>query len=198
MPVRWNFPESSSARSTISRSFTEGDRRRADLSDPDRHLRGHEHRPPRQGQCVAAPLTHDLIVSVVENLGGEFQDVVISELKEHTYYRPAAGAARGRTGRDRRPAVRRHRRGGHLQSAAADLRQRGRAQRRAEGAIGGSCGVRTVGKPQACSSQSAVLDPSSVIRLPNPPTPSPHTIASANSSRNVASAFWPAGRRPPR
>jgi bifunctional DNase/RNase len=32
------------------------------------------------------PLTHDLIVSVVENLGGEFQDVVISELKEHTYY----------------------------------------------------------------------------------------------------------------
>lgn len=32
------------------------------------------------------PLTHDLIVSVVEALGGEFQDVVISELKEHTYY----------------------------------------------------------------------------------------------------------------
>ena len=32
------------------------------------------------------PLTHDLIVSVVEVLGGEFQDVVISELKEHTYY----------------------------------------------------------------------------------------------------------------
>jgi uncharacterized protein len=32
------------------------------------------------------PLTHDLIVSVVENLGAEFQDVIISELKEHTYY----------------------------------------------------------------------------------------------------------------
>ncbi len=32
------------------------------------------------------PLTHDLIVSVVENLGAEFQDVVISELKEHTYF----------------------------------------------------------------------------------------------------------------
>ena len=32
------------------------------------------------------PLTHDLIVSVVENLGGEFQDVIISELKDHTYY----------------------------------------------------------------------------------------------------------------
>ncbi len=32
------------------------------------------------------PLTHDLIVSVVENMGGEFQDVVISELREHTYF----------------------------------------------------------------------------------------------------------------
>ena len=32
------------------------------------------------------PLTHDLIVNVVENLGGEFQDVVISELKDHTYF----------------------------------------------------------------------------------------------------------------
>jgi bifunctional DNase/RNase len=32
------------------------------------------------------PLTHDLLVSAVERLGGEFQDVVISELKDHTYY----------------------------------------------------------------------------------------------------------------
>jgi bifunctional DNase/RNase len=32
------------------------------------------------------PLTHDLVVSIVENLGGELQDVVISELKEQTYY----------------------------------------------------------------------------------------------------------------
>ena len=32
------------------------------------------------------PLTHDLIVSVVESLGAEFQDVVINELKEHTYF----------------------------------------------------------------------------------------------------------------
>ena len=32
------------------------------------------------------PLTHDLLVVAVEMLGGEFQDVVISELKEHTYY----------------------------------------------------------------------------------------------------------------
>jgi bifunctional DNase/RNase len=32
------------------------------------------------------PLTHDLLVNIVENLGGELQDVVISELKDHTYY----------------------------------------------------------------------------------------------------------------
>jgi bifunctional DNase/RNase len=32
------------------------------------------------------PLTHDLIVSIIENLGGELQDVVITELKEHTYF----------------------------------------------------------------------------------------------------------------
>jgi len=32
------------------------------------------------------PLTHDLICSIVDNMGGEIQDVVISELKEHTYY----------------------------------------------------------------------------------------------------------------
>jgi len=32
------------------------------------------------------PLTHDLLVNIVDNLGGELQDVVISELKDHTYY----------------------------------------------------------------------------------------------------------------
>jgi uncharacterized protein len=43
----------------------------------DRHVRGVPwERPP----------THDLLVSIVENLGGEFQDVVITELKDHTYY----------------------------------------------------------------------------------------------------------------
>ncbi len=32
------------------------------------------------------PLTHDLIISVVEQMGGEVQDIVISDLQEHTYY----------------------------------------------------------------------------------------------------------------
>jgi len=39
-----------------------------------------------QGETSPRPLTHDLIVSIVENLGAEFQDVVISELRDHTYY----------------------------------------------------------------------------------------------------------------
>jgi bifunctional DNase/RNase len=43
----------------------------------DRRVKGHP--SPR-------PLTHDLLVSVVDNLGAEFESVVISELKEHTYY----------------------------------------------------------------------------------------------------------------
>jgi len=43
----------------------------------DRRVKGHP--SPR-------PLTHDLIVGIVENLGAEFQDVVICELKEHTYF----------------------------------------------------------------------------------------------------------------
>lgn len=32
------------------------------------------------------PLTHDLVVQTVDALGGELQDVVINELREHTYY----------------------------------------------------------------------------------------------------------------
>ena len=43
----------------------------------DRRVKGHP--TPR-------PLTHDLLVNTVETLGGELQDVMISELKDHTYY----------------------------------------------------------------------------------------------------------------
>ena len=32
------------------------------------------------------PLTHDLIVNAVEQMGGEVQDVIISDLREHTYH----------------------------------------------------------------------------------------------------------------
>ena len=36
-------------------------------------------KPPR-------PLTHDLVVGVVEALGGELDSIVISELRDHTYF----------------------------------------------------------------------------------------------------------------
>lgn len=32
------------------------------------------------------PLTHDLVVQVVEAMGGELDSVIISELKDHIYY----------------------------------------------------------------------------------------------------------------
>ncbi|MCH8042234.1 MAG: bifunctional nuclease family protein [Planctomycetes bacterium] len=32
------------------------------------------------------PLTHDLLVNTVEEMGGELQDVVISELRDRTYF----------------------------------------------------------------------------------------------------------------
>lgn len=39
-----------------------------------------------KGMHSPRPLTHDLIASVVEQLGGEVQDIVISDLEEHTYF----------------------------------------------------------------------------------------------------------------
>lgn len=39
-----------------------------------------------KGYPSPRPLTHDLLVSIADNLGGEFQSVVISELKESTYF----------------------------------------------------------------------------------------------------------------
>jgi bifunctional DNase/RNase len=32
------------------------------------------------------PLTHDLITSVIDGLGGELQDIFISDLRDHTYF----------------------------------------------------------------------------------------------------------------
>ena len=32
------------------------------------------------------PLTHDLVANVIEHMGGELQDIFISELRDHTYY----------------------------------------------------------------------------------------------------------------
>ena len=39
-----------------------------------------------KGMAAPRPLTHDLVVAAGEQLGGEIQDIVISDLKEHTYF----------------------------------------------------------------------------------------------------------------
>jgi bifunctional DNase/RNase len=39
-----------------------------------------------KGMVATRPLTHDLITGVIDQLGGEVQDILISDLKEHTYY----------------------------------------------------------------------------------------------------------------
>ncbi len=42
----------------------------------------------RRVQAIESPrpLTHDLLVGLVEALGGEFEDVIINGLEEHTYF----------------------------------------------------------------------------------------------------------------
>ena len=39
-----------------------------------------------QGEEPQRPLTHDLLKSTIEALGGELQDVLIHKLEEHTYF----------------------------------------------------------------------------------------------------------------
>jgi uncharacterized protein len=39
-----------------------------------------------RGIPTPRPLTHDLVASVIENMGGELRDICISELRDHTYY----------------------------------------------------------------------------------------------------------------
>src|SRR5262245_58528396 len=39
-----------------------------------------------KGVEAPRPLTHDLITAVVDLMDGEIQDVMISDLKDHTYY----------------------------------------------------------------------------------------------------------------
>ena len=39
-----------------------------------------------KGIPTQRPLTHDLLASSIELLGGELQDIYINELREHTYF----------------------------------------------------------------------------------------------------------------
>jgi hypothetical protein len=38
------------------------------------------------GMPSPRPLTHDLVAGVIDHLGGELQDIFISDLRDHTYY----------------------------------------------------------------------------------------------------------------
>ena len=83
-----------------------------------------------KGESSPRPLTHDLLVSIVEQLGGEFQDVVISELKEHTYFAKLRVRHDGELVEIDAPTFRCHRHRRDLPADVADLRQRGGPQRR--------------------------------------------------------------------
>jgi bifunctional DNase/RNase len=39
-----------------------------------------------RGMLSPRPLTHDLVASVIDHLGGELRDIFISELRDHTYF----------------------------------------------------------------------------------------------------------------
>ena len=39
-----------------------------------------------KGTPSPRPLTHDLVASVIEHMGGELRDIYISELRDHTYF----------------------------------------------------------------------------------------------------------------
>jgi uncharacterized protein len=39
-----------------------------------------------KGTPSPRPLTHDLVASVIDHMGGELRDIYISELRDHTYY----------------------------------------------------------------------------------------------------------------
>jgi bifunctional DNase/RNase len=39
-----------------------------------------------KGASWPRPMTHDLVVNLINDLGGDLQDVYINELREHTYF----------------------------------------------------------------------------------------------------------------
>ncbi len=39
-----------------------------------------------KGIAMPRPLTHDLLASVIQHLGGELESIIVNELREHTFY----------------------------------------------------------------------------------------------------------------
>ncbi len=50
-----------------------------------------------KGIAPARPMTHDLLASVIENLGAQIQKIVISDLRHHVFYARIHLALNGRT-----------------------------------------------------------------------------------------------------
>ena len=80
-------------------------------------------------QQTPRPLTHDLLASAIDLLGGELQDIYINELRETHLFRQVTDQTRRRDRRSRFTAERRDRAGGD--GRCADLRRR-RHHRRGE------------------------------------------------------------------
>ena len=74
------------------------------------------------------PMTHDLLRNVIQDLDGTVQKVVVSELKENTFFAVIHLAVRGEAVLDRRAPERRHRAG--LADQGSDLRRGGRHRQR--------------------------------------------------------------------
>ncbi len=66
-----------------------------------------------RGLPAPRPLTHDLLASSIELLGGELQDIYISELRDHTYYAKLRIRHEGEIVEVDSPPERRHRRRRH-------------------------------------------------------------------------------------
>ena len=60
----------------------------AEIFAIDRRLKGI--RPPR-------PMTHDLLDSIIENLGAKIEKIVINDLRNHTFYAKIYLSLNGRT-----------------------------------------------------------------------------------------------------
>ena len=54
------------------------------VPDPGTHTAGDS--TALQGQPSPRPLTHDLIIESIELMGGDIQDILITELREHMYF----------------------------------------------------------------------------------------------------------------
>ncbi len=76
------------------------------------------------------PMTHDLLRNVIQDLDGAVQKVVVSELKENTFFAVIHLSVRGEPVLDRRPPERRHCPGAADQGAHL---RRGRRHRQRQG-----------------------------------------------------------------